>query len=169
MGEITQEYLKERFDYDPEGFLVWKDHPKLLRHASKVGQRVGNIGSRGYMVVGMDKKQHMVHRLIFLWHHGYLPKQIDHRDRNRLNNKIDNLRDLSQSENRQNSTYHTRKPEKASGHKNIQRVDNKNSTRYSVCVTKNGKRYSKYCYSLEEAIEVRDQLLLDLYGPEAKA
>ena len=36
-------------------------------------------------------------------HHGYIPKQIDHIDRNRLNNKIENLRVCTQTENLYNT------------------------------------------------------------------
>jgi hypothetical protein len=36
-------------------------------------------------------------------HHGYLPEQIDHIDNNPANNKIENLREASNSENRRNS------------------------------------------------------------------
>ena len=30
----------------------------------------------------------LLHRLLFYWHHGYLPKLVDHKDTNSQNNKI---------------------------------------------------------------------------------
>lgn len=50
-----------------------------------------------------------LHRLMFYWHHGYLPKLVDHKDRNSLNNNIENLRELSVGENIRNSEKTTRK------------------------------------------------------------
>lgn len=40
--------------------------------------------------------------MIFLWNHGYLPKIVDHIDHNTLNDKIENLREASSSENNKN-------------------------------------------------------------------
>lgn len=168
--ELTQEYIRSRFDYDPEGFLVWKDHPRLYNHKRKIGQRTGTVNGRGYVVCQLDGKTHFVHRLIFLWHHGYLPEVVDHDDRNKLNNREDNLFDKSQGQNRQNSNYHVRNPDKASGHKNIQKVPRKGGEfSYLVCVTKEGKRYTKTLRDLDEAIEYRDTLIKELYGEGARA
>jgi HNH endonuclease/AP2 domain len=52
-----------------------------------------------------NKKVYWVlfHRLLFYWHHGYLPKLIDHKDTNAQNNNIENLRELNNSGNRRNS------------------------------------------------------------------
>ena len=44
-----------------------------------------------------------LHRLFFYWHHGYLPKLVDHKDINPQNNNIENLRELTDSENKRNS------------------------------------------------------------------
>jgi len=49
-----------------------------------------------YLRVCIDGKPQALHRMIFLYHHGYLPKVTDHIDGNRLNNRIENLRDVSQ-------------------------------------------------------------------------
>ena len=45
----------------------------------------------------------LLHRLLFYWHHGYLPKLVDHKDTNSQNNKIENLRELTISQNKRNS------------------------------------------------------------------
>lgn len=72
------------------------------------------------------KKRHnfRVHRLFFYWKHGYLPKVVDHIDRNSLNNKIENLRDLSQSNNLRNSNKQNRK-NFTSKYKGVSREGNK--------------------------------------------
>ena len=44
-----------------------------------------------------------VHRLFFYYHHGYLPPLVDHKDRNSQNNNIENLRELTKSENGRNT------------------------------------------------------------------
>jgi hypothetical protein len=62
---------------------------------------------QGYLdlLTSINSKRHhfKVHRLFFYWKNGYLPKLVDHKDRNPQNNKIENLRELSQSENNRNS------------------------------------------------------------------
>jgi hypothetical protein len=45
----------------------------------------------------------LLHRLFFYWHYGYLPKIVDHKDINRQNNNIENLRELTDSENKRNT------------------------------------------------------------------
>lgn len=57
----------------------------------------------GYRCVNIEGRQYKTHRLIFLMFNGYLPPLVDHIDRNKLNNKIDNLREATKSENAINS------------------------------------------------------------------
>ena len=45
--------------------------------------------------------------MIFLHQHGYLPKCLDHIDGNRENNKIENLREVTQQQNCLNSKHRT--------------------------------------------------------------
>lgn len=47
----------------------------------------------------VDRKLYKVHRLIFLWHHGWLPAEVDHSDTKKGNNRISNLRPAGKSEN----------------------------------------------------------------------
>ena len=95
---ITQDFLREIFDYK-DGNLVWKIN---RTNGIKAGDIAGSKQKSGYIRVSIKDRPHSVHRLIFLWHHGYLPKSVDHKDRNRSNNKIENLRAATATQNQGN-------------------------------------------------------------------
>jgi len=44
----------------------------------------------------------MVHKLIYLWHHGFVPEQLDHINRDTTDNRIENLRPADTANNAQN-------------------------------------------------------------------
>lgn len=98
MIELTQNYLKELFDYR-NGNLYWKVRKS---YRIKIGDIGGYVRKDGYRHVGIDDKDYKSHRLIFLYHHGYLPKSLDHIDGNKSNNDIDNLRCATNQENAMN-------------------------------------------------------------------
>jgi hypothetical protein len=97
MRIVTQDIVKELFDYR-DGELYWK----TANHKTDTHTEVGSISSNGRKTVWVLKKSMLVHRIIFLYHHGYLPEFIDHKDGNPLNNKIENLREATRTENNQN-------------------------------------------------------------------
>lgn len=95
---ITQAKVKEIFGYE-DGQLIWTQ--KGLKR--KLGSPAGTINGNGRLQICLNKKIYLAHRLIWFWHHGNWPKkQIDHIDGNPLNNKIENLRDVSGFENHWN-------------------------------------------------------------------
>ena len=98
---ITQERVKFLFDYK-DGKLFWKNksHPRSHAH---VGSEAGGSAHHGYKSISIDGKRHYLHRIVFLYHHGYFPEVIDHIDNNQENNQIENLRAVSHSENMRNS------------------------------------------------------------------
>ena len=108
--ELTQEYLKECFDYDPTtGNLIWRARPrehfdsKQVCGNSKrlVGRVAGALGGRGYRYIHVGKR-HLAHRLVWCWHHGWFPSgDTDHINRNRTDNRIENLRECSRVQNLQ--------------------------------------------------------------------
>ena len=104
---ITQERLHELFEYR-DGSLIWK---MVISMKIKVGDIAGHLNkSRGYFLVGIGRKQYLLHRLIFLYHHGYLTKglQIDHIDGDRTNNRIENLREVTNQQNAFNAKISSR-------------------------------------------------------------
>jgi hypothetical protein len=94
MKKISQDEVRCAFEYF-DGHLYWKSH-----HARnvKIGTRAGYL-SGGYWCIEYRGVPYLAHRLIFVYHHGYMPEIIDHIDINRQNNKIENLRAVTQSEN----------------------------------------------------------------------
>lgn len=100
MTELTEEYVKSLFDY-ADGKLYWKISPSSR---AAIGDVAGRITTRGgYSCTKINKKNYPIHRLIFFWHHGYLPECIDHIDGDRFNNRIENLRMCSRAANAWNT------------------------------------------------------------------
>ena len=99
MTELTQKYVRELFDYK-DGGLYWK--VSRANNKIKAGDRAGSLRKNGYRAIHIDGVLYREHRLIFLYHHGYLPKEIDHIDGNPSNNDISNLRDVTHKENLMN-------------------------------------------------------------------
>lgn len=85
---LTQEFLKQRYEYVQGGFFRNKKTGKITR---------GVISKRhGYNCFAIRFKNKLrmfrYHRLIFLYHHGYLPAELDHVNGVRSDNRIENLR-----------------------------------------------------------------------------
>ena len=101
---ITQEYLKSRLRYDPDtGHFVWVNAPPNWLRI--IGQRAG-WPCNGYVQISIDGKQYYAHRLAWLYIYGLLPKQLDHKNRTRTDNRINNLRLCTTSQNGANKSKH---------------------------------------------------------------
>lgn len=157
---VTQSFLNEAFEYK-DGVLIRK-FPQGNR---KAGSIAGCRQKIGYCILMINKKFFYVHRLIYLMHHGYMPKFVDHIDGNKSNNRIENLRECNHSENLSNRL---KQKNNQSGHKNVHwRASHK---KWHVSICKNKKSYSfGYFKNLEDAINVANKARLNLHQEFAKA
>lgn len=90
--KITQEKLKHLFDYK-DGNLI----RKFSKSNAKKGTIAGTAANKDkYVQISIDDTLYLAHVLIWCWFYGYIPEHdIDHIDRNKSNNKIENLREVS--------------------------------------------------------------------------
>jgi hypothetical protein len=108
---ITKNLLNLLFNYK-DGHLYWRNTFGKI----KAGQIAGGPTTKGYWIVGIKQKRYKLHRLIFLMHHGFMPEYVDHINGNTGDNRIENLRVATASQNSQNC----KKPKhNTSGLKNI--------------------------------------------------
>ena len=84
-----------RYDKDT-GIFIWS---KRTGGQTKTGDIAGTITTAGYICIKYKKKQYLAHRLAFYFVYGYMPSFIDHKDLDKTNNRILNLREVSQKEN----------------------------------------------------------------------
>ena len=97
---ISQDYLKSKLQYDKDtGIFVWKNSARGI----KKGAVAGSISDQGYVVIRIDYKIYRAHRLAWLYMTGNFPKyEIDHINGIRSDNRFENLRDVTRSENKKN-------------------------------------------------------------------
>ena len=93
--------LRELVIYCPiTGVFTWKEDHKVV----KAGQSTGYKTTAGYLLVFLDKRNYLAHRLAFLYMEDRWPKEIDHINRIRHDNRWINLREADRSLNMRNKT-----------------------------------------------------------------
>lgn len=104
MSDITAAEVRELLDYEPDtGIFTWK----VSRGRSPVGAPAGTKHSRGYVVIKINKKDYLAHKLVWLIHTGKMPtSEIDHINGITSDNRFSNLRDVSHRENLRNTSLH---------------------------------------------------------------
>lgn len=85
--------------YNPDTGIITN---RINRGNVKAGDLSGSVGDSGYVKIKLMTRVYVAHRLGFLMHYGDLPKELDHINGNRLDNRIVNLRSCSRSQNMRN-------------------------------------------------------------------
>ncbi len=94
--------LRQLLRYEPDtGHLYWLDNARN----GYAGKEAGTISSHGYRKVFVNYRQYSAHRIAWAIHYGEWPVgHIDHINHDRSDNRISNLRVVTNAENRKNLT-----------------------------------------------------------------
>ena len=153
---MNQEYLQKLFDYHSEGYLVWK----VGRSGTAPGKRAGYVNSGdNRRRVGVDRVLYLEHRLIYMYHHGVMPKLLDHINRDVTDNRIENLRPATRAENVINTSARSDSSTKVKG------VYQRSKNCYRADITVNKKRILLGHFStVAEAAKARAEAEKYYYG-----
>lgn len=142
---LTQEYLHEAIDYNPEtGDFVWKVRPehhfkRSNQHKSwnnrYSGTVAGKVDNNGYLNIKVNYQLHRAHRLAWFYIKGFWPDFLDHKDGDKLNNRFDNFRNTTRTINNQNAC---KRKDNSSGVTGVHWDKSKNS--WTAAISVNGSR-----------------------------
>ena len=106
----SPELLRQLLDYDPDtGILIWKPRKgdgSARWNKLHAGQHAGTINVHLYRAIKIFDQNILAHRAIWAMVHGHWPKQLDHRNGVRFDNRLKNLREASQIVNQRNQKRH---------------------------------------------------------------
>ena len=123
MAELTQSRVRELFNYDEgTGALIWRPRPReefrseshwARFNAHIAGKEAGTVQQTNsgvsYKRVFFGRKSYANHKVIWLYVHGHWPEHdIDHKNRCRIDNRLENLRIATKSQNSANRVFKNR-------------------------------------------------------------
>lgn len=160
----NKERLEQLFEYSEEvGGLV----NKINRNKVKKGVRAGCLMKRGYILVTVDSVKYTEHRLVWWMLKGWDCPKLDHIDRCKTNNRVENLRPVTVSQNLANST--DRRSKLGIPGVRILRGRAGHRKPYAAYLSHQGKQdHLGYYATPEEAFEVHKAAHIARYGEYSK-
>lgn len=147
-GEDIKRYILRHFHYDNATGNITRDDRK--------GGLRGYVDKDGYRKVKVKGKYLFYHRIVWLLCTGDYPKhEIDHINRDKLDNRFENLRDVTHAVNNRNKE-HVINPDTGVWGVYLDKTTHGLRAKYTVSTRSNGKTYR--FRTLAEAIRKRDEL-----------
>jgi hypothetical protein len=149
IDETILDYIKSHFSYNPINGVITRDDR---------ANSSGSLDKDGYLIIKIKTQQFKAHRIAWFLYYGKFPiMEIDHINRNRLDNRIKNLREVDRDGNNKNST-HKKNPETGIIGVYIDKCTEGLKKKYTTRF--DGKTYR--FYHLNEAIEFRKKHNLEI-------
>ncbi len=155
--QLTAERLRELLVYDPDnGSFVWK---KSTSNRAMIGAAIKCRDRHSYVIVRLDGRLYLAHRLAFLYMNGRLPEHdVDHVNGDRADNRWANLREATRQENMRN------KPARASK-SGVRGVEQIPSGKWRASITVSRRQLHLGCFdSIDEAKNAYEQAALKYFG-----
>lgn len=148
---LEQTYLKSILDYEPDtGALIWKVSRNSYGGGVDPGDIAGHPAPSGYILVGIDGGLYRAHRLAWQLFYGVAPEGLlDHRDGDRSNNRIVNLRPSCVAKNAQNLRVSHK--DSSTGFLGVERYG---ATRFMARICLNGIRHKIGVFDTPELAHV---------------
>lgn len=157
---ITAKRLREVLDYDPDTGIFTA---LIARGKIKPGDILGFPGGfkSKYLIAHIDGRKYLLQRLAWLYKTGEWPKEeVDHMDRTETNNRWENLREATRSQNAANRGHQTNN---TSGHIGVSW--HKKSQKWQAYIKHGGVEvYLGSFESIDDAVERRRKAAIELHG-----
>ena len=121
--------------------------------------RWGHISVKGYIHIKYEGEIYNVHRLIWKWWYGYDPEQVDHINGDKIDNRIDNLRNV---DNKTNCRNRTKQNNNTSGFTGVIWFEQTGKWRSQIKIDQRQIYIGSYD-TPQEAKEARDEFIKEFY------
>jgi HNH endonuclease/AP2 domain len=164
--EYLLDYYNKNLAYQEDGTFI---RTTRTSNNIKIGDVAGGKSGNDYININLGKYNGKsvlfgAHRLAFLIHYGYLPYDVEHKDLNKKNNRINNLRPSTRSQNSANKLLQCNS---TSGYKGVSEVVA--SGKWRAYAKKDGRQiYLGMFATKEEAARAYDKKVLELFGEFAR-
>lgn len=149
--ELTQKLLKEQVVYNKNTGIFTR---KVKTSKANIGDKITRTTNRGYIQFSVLGKLYLGHRLAWLYEYGHFPeKHLDHINHDKTDNRIYNLREVTNQDNHKNRT---KQSNNTSGINGV--YYRKDRNKWTSMITINGKiKCLGYFKDKEDAIKVRKE------------